>query len=482
MRTILIVLLICCLGGGAALAQSPQPGDPGIGDTYFPLLGNGGYDVQHYTIDLTADVAANTVMASVTIEATATQALSAFNLDFVGFRVADVTVNGERAIYKRDAREMTIFPGEPLASGDDFTTTVTYFGVPGEDADDAGAALYGLGWANYGDGVFVASEPAGAARWFPANDHPQDKATFTFEITVSNEYVVAANGLLQETRPAGRRRTTYIWETEHPMATYLATVNIGNFTRQEDEGPDGLPIRNYFPEALAGRGKSVFSAQPRMIEFFSDLYGPYPFEAYGAVVANVELGFALETQTLSLFGREVLSPFSFGRNPQEVIAHELAHQWFGNSLTPAQWQDIWLNEGFATYSQALWIEHEQGEAAFEDYMRRLYAAISSPQLQREPIARPGRPPADDLFNQNVYLRGGWTLHALRLRVGDEAFFDILPAYYDRFKYGNVTTDDFIAVAEEVSGQELDDFFDAWLYEVDVPPAPEMALTDEDTGE
>ena len=474
MRKLLIILVIGCITAGAALAQTARPGDAGLGDPYFPLLGNGGYDVQHYTIDLTADVEDNTVLATVTIDAVATQALSAFNLDFLGFFVADVTVNGKRVVYERDGREMTLFLKEPLDEGEAFTTTVTYFGVPGEGVADP-YDVFGLGWANYGDGVFVASEPAGAARWFPANDHPLDKATFTFRITVPEEYVVAANGLLRETRAARGGMMTYVWETEYPMATYLATVNIGDFVRQEDEGPDGLPIRNYFPAQLAQRGTRVFENQPRMLALFSDLFGPYPFEAYGAVVVDTPLGFALETQTLSLFGREVLSVFSFGRDPQSVIAHELAHQWFGNSVSPASWQDIWLHEGFATYAQALWIDHERGAEALADYMRGLYAYISSPALQDPRIAAPGSPPPEALFNPSVYQRGGWTLHALRLRVGDEAFFEILPTYYQRFAYGNATTEDFIAVAEEVSGEDLDEFFRAWLYETEVPPVPEMGL-------
>ena len=201
-----------------------------------------------------------------------------------------------------------------------------------------------------------------------------------------------------------------------------------------------------------------------MIAVFSDLFGPYPFEAYGVVVANVELGFALETQTLSLFGRDILSPFNFGTRAEEVIAHELSHQWFGDSVTPARWQDIWLNEGFATYAEALWIEHEEGEEAFENYMRTLYAVISQPQFTAGAISMPGVPPPGDLFNTSVYLRGGWTLHALRLEVGDDAFFEILRSYYDRFKYSNVTTQDFVNVAEEVSGQNLDNLFNRWLYQ------------------
>jgi len=475
MRTFWLMWLVVLLGSGVTLAQDAEPGDSGIGDSYYPTLGNGGYDVTHYTIDLDADLETGEIIGSVIIAAEATQALSAFNLDFSGYAIDTLTVDGDEADFTRDGRELTITPGTPLEAGDSFTVDVTYSGIPGEDVDTGGGPVFAQGWTQYTDGVFVASEPAGAANWFPSNDHPLDKATYTFRITVPEDYVVAANGLLEETIEAGDS-VTYVWESSYPMATYLATVNIGEFTLQEDEGPDGLPIRNYFPTPLSGRGADIFARQPDMIALFSELFGPYPFEAYGVVVANVELGFALETQTLSLFGRDILSPFNFGSQAEEVIAHELSHQWFGDSVTPARWQDIWLNEGFATYAEALWIEHEYGEDALDRYMRNLYAIIAQPQFANSGIAMPGLPPPNDLFNTSVYLRGGWTLHALRLEVGDEVFFEIIRTYYDRFKYSNVTTKDFVNVAEEVSGDNLDNLFNRWLYQLVVPPVPEMGLS------
>lgn len=473
MRTLLLTTLaILMLTTGGVLAQEPEPGAPGAGDTYYPLLGNGGYDVLHYTIDLTADVDANEIDAVVTIDAEATQALSSFNLDFSGFDITALTVDGDEAAFLRDGRELTVRPDAPLEEGDSFEVVVTYDGVPGETID-GGAPAYALGWTAYPGGVFVASEPSGAANWYPSNDHPLDKATYTFRITVDEAYTVAANGLLEDTIEDGDS-VTYVWESEHPMATYLATVNIADFVRQDVEGPDGLPIRNYFPRALAERGADVFARQGEMIDFFSGVYGPYPFEAYGAVVANIELGFALETQTMSLFGRDILSPFSFGARAEEVIAHELAHQWFGDSVTPARWQDIWLNEGFATYSEALWIEHAYGTAQFENYMRNMYAAFA--QSSGSPMSMPGLPPPDNLFNRSVYLRGAWVLHALRLEVGDDVFFDIVRTYYDAYKYGNATTQNFVNVANEVSGQDLQQLFNVWLYQPRVPAVPEMGLT------
>lgn len=474
MRGFAVWMLVCLLMVGAVAAQDAEPGAEGLGDSYFPTLGNGGYDVTHYLIDLAADIDTNEISGSVTVSAEATQALSQFNLDFSGFDISALTVNGTAANYARDGREMTITPVEPLADGTAFEVMVTYAGVPGEDIDGGVGPVFAQGWTNYGDGVFVASEPAGSANWFPSNDHPLDKALFTFRITVDEPYTATANGLLVETIAEGDA-TTFVWESSYPMATYLASVNIADFTLHEDQAVDGIPVRNYFPTALAERGEEIFAKQPEMLAFFSDLFGPYPFEAYGSVVANTELGFALETQTLSLFGRDILSPFQFGTQAEEVIAHELAHQWFGNSVTPAQWQDIWLNEGFASYAEALWIAHEYGDDEFVEYMRTMYTVIARPQFTIGNISRTGEPPPGNLFNTNVYLRGAWTLHALRLYVGDAAFFEIVRTYYDRYQYGNATTQDLIDVANEVSGQDTTELFNIWLYQPELPLVSEEDL-------
>lgn len=474
MRKLAVWIAIMVGVVGSALAQDYGAGDPGLGDPYFPSLGNGGYDVQHYTLDLTVpDIEANVIEGVVTIEAEATEPLNAFNLDFLGFHIDELLVNGETAITMRDGRELSIIPPQPIDEGETFTVEVIYSGIPGEGVRRDSGPLYAAGWVNFDDGVFVASEPAGAARWFPSNDHPLDKATYTFRITVPEPYVVAANGLLQETIEEDGM-ITYVWESQHPMATYLATVNIGEFAVEEEEGPDGLPVRNYFPERLFERGTEQFENQPAMIELFNEIFGPYPFEAYGAVVVDVNLGFALETQTMSLFGVDILSPLSFQTAAEDVIAHELAHQWFGDSVSPATWQDIWLNEGFASYASALWVEHAYGEDAFASYMNALYEIISDPDFSAKSGFLIGKPPADDLFNGAIYLRGAWTLHALRLTVGDDDFFEILQTYYDRYKYGNASIPDFIEVAEEVSGEDLTDFFDGWLYEAEVPVIPEGA--------
>ena len=463
-RLLIMIVTVMLVTGGGVQAQSPRPGAPGIGDSLSPNLGNGGYDAQHYVLDLDVDLEANIIDGTVTIEAVAAHDLSAFNLDFIGFDIESIVIDDIPVTFSRRGRELTIVPEEPLAEGTAFTVAVTYSGEPGEGMDNLSA--FSRGWNRYERGVFVASEPTGAAAWYPVNDHPLDKATYTFEITVPEPYVVAANGVLVETIDDGDT-VTYIWQNDDLMASYLVTVNIARFVEVREEGPDGLPIRNYFPARLAERAIPVFNRTADMMVYFNEIFGPYPFDAYGVVVADTPLFFALETQTLSLFGSQVVpgntpAVISALSNTEITIAHELAHQWFGNSVTPAGWQDIWLNEGFATYASALWIEHDRGTEAFEGMMESMYRNIAGEEFA------PGAPGARELFSIGVYQQGAWTLHALRLEVGDEAFFALIREYADRFKYGNARTEDFIEVAEEVSGQELGDFFDAWLFDGGVP--------------
>ena len=443
------------------IVLAADPGEPGIGDPFDPLLGNGGYDVQHYDLTLDVDVQTNTIDATAAISATATQELSQFNLDFAGLEIESIEVDGAAATFERDGRELTITPAQSVPVDSVFDVTIAYSGTP----EPVNNQLAGIGWVRYATGIYVVGEPSGAATWYPVNDHPLDKATYTFTVTVPQAYRVSANGLLRETIRNGSK-TTYIWEAADPMASYLATINIADFVVQTEEGPDGLPIRNYLEASIATQAVEHIARTGMMIDYFSDVFGPYPFEAYGVTYLDVDLGFvALESQTMSIFGSRI-----FGDRPggaETTIAHELAHQWFGNSVSLSRWEDIWLNEGFATYASFLWFEHLGGKQVMDNIMSQQYVALAQQEFN------PGDPLSDGfLFNQGVYIQGAWVLHALRIDVGDEAFFDILKTYVVRFGGGNATTQDFIDVSEEVSGQQLDDLFDAWLFAGGVPEMPD----------
>lgn len=478
-RLSVILLVIAVLAGiptwhGPVSAQGGTAGAAGLGDPYFPGIGNGGYDVQHYTIDVSTDMKSEAIAATVTIEATATQDLSTFDLDFLGFEISALDVNGTSADFSRAGSELVITPSALINKGRAFTVTVTYSGVPGAGVAQPAQQFSG-GWTPYENGVFVASEPAGAERWYPVNDHPLDKAAYTIRVTVPQPYIVASNGLLKDTITQNGM-TTYVWDTTYPVASYLVTVDIGDYTVQSQADSGSVPIRNYFPPNLADAGTTTFAPLSSMIAYFSDLIAPYPFEAYGAVVVDTSLPFALETQTMSLFGSEITDPQSWQKSggPEFVIAHELAHQWFGNSVSPASWKDVWLNEGFASYMQLLWMRHAYGEQMFQGWLRGWYGYLLQPDVQPG-LVLPGDPTPNDLFNTAVYLRGGLTLAALDFHYGDDVFFKIMRTYYDRYKYGNASTQDFIGVAEEITGDDLTDFFNGWLYADKMPAIPELNL-------
>ncbi|MDQ2693039.1 MAG: M1 family metallopeptidase [Chloroflexota bacterium] len=451
----------------AAAGLEAEPGAPGVGDSLYPLLGNGGYDVQHYTLDITVNnVLRGELEGTTTIEARATQDLSSFNLDFIRFDIEVVRVKGQPAEFRQTPHELTVTPSEPLMENEPFTVEVQYQGSP-ETIRGSG---FQVGWFTFEGGSFVFSEPNGAATFFPVNDHPLDKATYTFQVTVPDPYEVAANGVLTETIDQGET-TTFVFEARDPMASYLATIGIDEFDVETSQSATGVPIRNYYPTGSPESINDPFERQPEMLDFYSEVFGAYPFEVYGAIVVDTEIGAALETQTLSIFGIEIADPNNL-EEAEGVVAHELAHQWFGNSVSVADWRDIWLNEGFATYADGLWTEHTRGREALDDWIREVYDAVSE---NRERMSPPGEPPADSLFNPGVYYWGALTLHALRLEVGDDVFFEILKTYHERYKGGSARTADFIAVAEEVSGKELSTFFDSWLYSEQLAPIPEMGL-------
>ncbi|MEZ4657231.1 MAG: M1 family metallopeptidase [Caldilineaceae bacterium] len=448
--------------GDGELAE--DVGAAGVDDPLFPQSGNGGYDVQHYDLMLTWDEASDSIEGVATIAAVATQPLAQFNLDLNGLEIDSITVNDAAAAFSRADSELTVKLGDDaaLTVAEPFSISVAYHGEP---QPIEFALLDEIGWLDYRGGVVVVSEPNGAASWYPVNDHPSDKATYHFTITVPKPYVVAANGAAAKPVAHGDR-LTYEFDAAEPIASYLVTVNIGDFWIQEEPGPDGVLISNYFSEGVSSSQLGAFDKQAAMIEVFAQAFGPYPFEVAGAIVIDAPISFALETQTRSIYG-----PFMTGEN---VVAHEMAHQWFGDSVTPASWEDIWLNEGFATYGELIWAVHENGAEWGQQMVRQWYRSRADE--DRVGLAKPpGVVTPASMFNRVVYERGALTLHALRMRVGDEPFFAILQSYAERFAYGNATTADFIAVAEEISGQELDELFNAWLYEDPLPDIPEAGL-------
>ena len=453
-QSIATVFMFCAvlLASGAATAQ--ESGADGLGDNLYPQLGNGGYDVQHYTIDLAFIPAENQIDGTTSIDALATIDLSSFNLDLLGLTVEQVIVNDVAASFERIDHELIISPEQPILSGDGFTVDVTYAGVP-EPISDPSVPFTNLGWQAWHDDFFAAvSQPSGSMNWFPNNNHPLDKATYTISVTVPQPNMAVANGELSETIANDDGTRTFVWQMDQPMASYLAIVAVGDYVEtRDDSGP--VPIRNYFPADTAASAIAGYDVTADIMSWLIDLLGPYPFAEYG-VIAVPGFPAALETQSISIFG---VSPAD-----ELVIVHELLHQWFGNSATLSQWSDTWLHEGFAAYFMALWVEKQFGAGAYNGIISQNFAADKS-------LPAPGNPDISKLFDRSVYFRGALVLHALRNEVGDDTFFAILRQFYSDNAYGIVSTADFIAVAEALSQRDLGGLFDAWLYGDTMPDLP-----------
>jgi len=390
--------------------------------------------------------------------------LSRFDLDFSGLDVASVTVDGAAAVIERHDRELVVAPSHPIADGATFSTVVDYSGVP--EPRSTPSIPIAVGWlaTQKGDGSFVAAEPEGASTWYPVNDHPSDKATYTFHLEVPDGTTAVANGDFVSRNPNSSGTITWTYEEKQPMASYLAQVAIGDYRVTDDAGPDGVVIRNVLDNAIAADVAPSFAGTGEMISFFTSQFGPFPFDIYGALVVDQRTGYALETQTLSMFGDDVAS----GADPNVVISHELAHQWFGDSVSIESWKDVWLAEGFATYAEWLWSEHSGGRSVAEVADETL-SQLRESNTTMTPAGDPG---ADDLFGPTVYLRGALTLQALRMTVGEDVFFAILRAYASKYEGANASTADFIGIATQVSGRDdLQPLFDAWLYETALPRLP-----------
>jgi aminopeptidase N len=450
-----------------ALAAAPAaaaftPGSDGAGDPFFPQGGNGGYEVSHYSLKLDYEPQNEQLAGDAAISARATQDLSRFNLDLVGFKVSSVTVNGTAASFSRKGQELTITPSAGLRRNRDFTVRVVY----------AGHANYVLdpdkskdGWIPTDDGAFVVNEPQGSPTWFPANDTPRDFATYDFAITVPEGRTAVANGVLVSKTDNGDT-TTWRWREDRPMVTYLTTATNGVFELRTRTLASGLPEYNAVDPNTRLFGQknpqpelawSRLAVQPEATQFLVDLYGPYPFDSVGAIVDYApNVFYSLESQTKP----------NYWVIPSELtIVHELAHQWFGDAVVLERWPDMWLNEGFATWSEWIWNEHKGVKTAQQQF-DELYATPedSSAGADLWFPAPNGLADASELFHTPVYDRGAMTLQALRQKVGEATFMDIVRSWYGENRYSNVTTGDFIALAERKSGRELDEFFQAWLFE------------------
>ncbi|MDJ0345932.1 M1 family metallopeptidase [Streptomyces sp. H10-C2] len=456
-----LLLLTACSGGQAAPAPPPADSVSGVGDPLFPLAGNGGYDVSHYGLVLDYEPATGLLRGTAKITARATRQLPAFNLDLSGLTVGTVTVDGAAAKTSRAGTELTVRPAHAVARGAAFIATVEYSGVPSIIKDDDGSHE---GWIRTDDGAVALGEPVGSMTWFPGNNHPSDKAAYDIAVTVPAGLTAVSNGELTATRTSGGR-STFQWHSAEPMASYLTTVAIGHFQVTQSHTASGLPVYVAVDPREAGEDRSgVLRKIPEILDWESALFGPYPFSSTGAIVDRVDrevVGYALENQTKPVFPGD-----TEGTTLDEpTLVHELAHQWFGDSVTPRTWQGMWLNEGFATYTEWLWDEQHGGDSV----QKHFDTAYADDAQWEFPPADPGS--AENVSDAPVYGRGAMVLHKVRQAVGDKDFFTILRTWAVEHRHGNVNTAEFTAWCEKHSGKNLSGLFAAWLYGDGRPKTP-----------
>ncbi|MDO9454639.1 M1 family metallopeptidase [Nocardioides sp.] len=428
-------------------------------DPYLPDHGDPSWSAEHYDVHLGYDLERNHLRGQATIRAHAVDDVSRVVLDLAHLRANKVLLDGKAPRHTSRGHRLVVTPAKTIAAGTTFELRITYDGKPkplmDKHHEDAG-------WEELTDGVIVAGQPHGAPTWFPCNDRPDNKASYTLTVTAPHDYTVVANGTLSSRR-RGSSATTWVYEQDEPMATYLATVQIGRYDVRE-LGTDP-PLLAAIP-ADAGDGfEAAFGRNAEMLETFSGLFGPYPNPTYSVVVTDDDLEIPLESQSLSTFGRNFMTG---DWDCVRLVAHELAHQWFGNAVTLRRWQDIWLHEGFACYSEWLWSEASGGDSAdqWAEHHHERLAELDQDLV----LADPG--PAL-MFDDRVYKRGALTLHALRRTVGDDAFFDLLKTWVATHSGGNVVSADFVSMAVERTGADLSDLFVAWLHQAPLPELPAL---------
>ncbi|RJT83026.1 M1 family peptidase [Arthrobacter cheniae] len=443
-------------------------------DPYTPSNGSTAYRVGHYDLTLDYRPAGNRLAGRAVLTMTAHRELHQLELDLSGLRTTKVTSDTVRVrSYKDRAGKLLITFRDPVPDDAEFRLDIRYEGNPAP----IGGPWGDVGWEELTDGVIVAGQPTGAPSWFPCNDHPAQKGSYRFTVTTDTGYRAICNGVLVS-RIAKSSRTTWVYAQAEPMATYLATVQIGRYdlvalndpaqpavglpTRPTPRDP-ASPVPQYaaVPASLVPAAKAALARNHEMMSAFEECFGPYPFPQYLVVVTDDELEIPLEAQTLSIIGRNHLDD---GWDAQRLIAHELAHQWFGNAVTAARWQDIWLHEGFACYAE--WIWSEAGGSTTADS----HARSTHHRLSREPqdlvIGDPG---ASGMFDDRVYKRGALALHALRRAAGDDAFFGLLRSWSKENRFGAVTTPDFIALAERtLPTADVEVLLTHWLFSEDLP--------------
>jgi aminopeptidase N len=426
-------------------------------DDYTPGHGDTSYDVTRYDLDLTYKVEGNHLTGRAVLYCLAREDLDRLELDLHALRVTKVSVDGGAVRYTHRRDVLTVRLGAGIEAEQSFVVTVQYSGHP---RPLTSRTLGDAGWEELTDGVIVAAQPHGAPSWFPCNDRPSSKASYRISITAPTTHRVVSNGTLVSTRRHASS-TTWVYDQPEPMSPYLATVQIGRYRLLELDAV--VPLYAAVPGALVSRYDAAFGLQPEMLDVFTRLFGEYPFASYSVVVTEDDLEIPLESQSLSTFGANFLVT---DWDAERLIAHEMSHQWFGNSLTLEQWRDIWLHEGFACYAEWLWSE-ECGKTSTHDHALEHWDRLDA--LDQDLVL--GDPGPELMFDDRVYKRGALLLHALRLTLGDDEFFVILKGWATDYAHSTVSTEMFIQFVESQTDTPVADLFAAWLSQEALPELP-----------
>lgn len=469
----------------AAQAAPPTPGAQSIGDSLFPTLGNGGYDALAYDFELTfgADPS-GPVQSRVTLAATAKQALSSFSLDYAGTGSGGVWVNGQPAKVERTAEKLIVTPRRALPAKLPFVVTLSGYvtGPRPYDPEVSGSTAFFAGPT----GTAVAAQPAYAHLAFPVNDHPIDKAAYTFRLTAPAGKTAVANGVLLDKRTK-RGQTTWTYLQRQPLASELIQIAVGDYELVDRGRLAGVKVRDLLVPATKATVEPAFAKVGDHLAFVQGKLGKYPFDLYGSLVVDDDIGFALETQTLSVYSPSWFIDGETGEDTpppywEPTMVHELAHQWFGDSVSPRDWSDIWLNEGHATWYEALFAQREAdaqpgyfeeyiGLASFEEMAEVIYNLGDRYRDAYGPVGTPASGADEDVFSRNSYYGGFLVLYALRQEIGAAKFEQLERTWVSKYEGQSRGTADFIALASKVAGRDLAPFLNAWLYETTTPPMP-----------
>ncbi len=415
-------------------------------------------DIQHYNLNIEVNDTTNRIDATAIISLKLKKKLTTIELDFsstdslqTGMNTTFVSEN-ENLIAFNHKNDKLILLTDSLKVDSLYHFTIKYDGIPKEGLI--------IGTNKHGDRTFFGDNwPNRAHQWFPCIDHPSDKATVEYFVTAPNYYQVIANGIQLEETNLDNTKKLYHFKTLLPIPTKVMVIGIAKFAVQQINTINNIPFTSWMYPQTKNEGFYDFETTPEIVQFFTEKIGPYPFEKLASVQSSTRYGGMENAGSIFYYENSVTGK----REHEDLIAHEIAHQWFGNSISEIDWPHLWLSEGFSTYFENLFMQHKFGEEAFQEIMKTEKAkVINFYKQQQTPVIDFKSTDLMSLLNPNSYEKGGWVLYMLHTTIGDEAFWNGIKTYYEKFKFKNAFSNDFKNIMASASGQNLDQFFTQWL--------------------